>query len=121
MTDYPTPWVFVIMVLASARLVHLLLWDSLIGTHPDANTELADRIQRFGWNPDRSPRSWWRAKLATLVTCPWCSGFWISLATVCVASSMWPWSLGHVGWITVGAVWAAQCVASALDYRFLVD
>jgi hypothetical protein len=34
---------------------------------------------------------------------------------------MWPWSLGHVGWITVGAVWAAQCVASALDYRFLVD
>lgn len=121
MSEYPAPWVFVVMVLAATRLVHLLLWDQLIGTHPDTDTALSDWIQRWAWHPDGKPRSWWRNKLGVLVTCPMCSGFWLSLATVCVGSWLAPWSLGHVGWVTVGAVWCVQCVLSVLDYRYVVD
>lgn len=121
MTDYPAPWVFALICLCSVRCVHLILWDSIIGTHNDADTALADRLQAWAYTREREPRGWWRAKVRDLLNCPMCTGFWCSLVTVCVASWSAPWTLGNVGWVVVGAVWCVQCVLSILDYRFIVE
>lgn len=121
MTDYPSPWVFLILCLASARAVHLVLWDSIIGTHPDSQTKLAERIQVWAWDPAKQARTRWRGFWGKLGTCWYCLSGWVTLAATCVAGACWPWQLAGVGLLTWGAAWSVACVLLALDFRYLVD
>lgn len=121
MSDYPAPWVFLIVALASVRAVHLILWDSIIGTHPDSQTKLAGRIQVWAWDPARQPRSRVRGFIGSLFTCWFCLSGWVTLAATCVYGWCWPWHLASAGVLTWGALWSVACVLLALDFRYLVD
>lgn len=62
------PFLFVLMALFAYRVYRLVGLDTI--TQP-----LRDR-----WEPD--------GKLGDFVTCPWCAGFWISVATVSIVAQV---------------------------------
>jgi hypothetical protein len=66
MTD---PVLLVIYALAVARVTGLVVSDSITEGARDA---------LLGWLDDR-PKTMGSA-IATLITCPWCAGMWVSLA-----------------------------------------
>lgn len=90
----PTWLVAVVLVLAAFRITRLVTADVLLDA---PRTWLAVHLPR---------------KLAELVTCAYCAGFWISgLVVAC-----W-WFGGRVGWVVlvVFAVAGAQALLSAAD------
>lgn len=91
-----TPFALVLIALASARLTRLVTTDTILDPPRD-------------WLLLRLPT---RSKIATLIECNYCTGFWVTLATVLI------WH----GWGTVGRwvvwVWAAaavQMIVNAID------
>lgn len=74
MTDWiPQPWEFALLAAAIFRLWHLIAEDTIL-----------DRPRAWllgvpGWQPvgGETPPAGYREHLATFLTCPWCSGFWI--------------------------------------------
>jgi len=88
----PTPWAALLLVAASYRLWRLLAEDTIL-----------DRPRRW---LVRLPRDWeegmqlpiaYRMRLAEFINCPWCSGFWISIA-------VWLLWQAEEHWVTVLAV-----------------
>lgn len=86
----PEPWEFVLLALGSYRLFRLLGWD----TFPVIR-KLRDRVTGAEWHPnlegDEHKRmseatqqagrwSFKRPKLAELIDCPFCLGFYLSIA-----------------------------------------
>jgi hypothetical protein len=62
------PLQFILMVLAAYRVWHLGALDTILD----------------------APRTWLEehsVKLSDFITCPWCAGFWISIATVLVVDA----------------------------------
>lgn len=121
MDSFPDPWVFVVMVLATVRLVHFILWDSLAGLSTDSNTRISRRLDAWAFDADGHDRAWLRGKIGTGLTCMHCVGGWIALAVVCVVAWSPPWQLGVEGAVTWLAVWGAQAFVSYADWRFVVD
>lgn len=79
----PAWWQFTLLSLAAYRLWRLLAEDTILD---------GPRLRVYravGWNPesDDEPPPTYRAKLAIFISCPWCAGFWISLA----AWGAWSW------------------------------
>ncbi len=73
----PPAVALIVYALAVARLTGLIVADSITEPARDA---------LIGWLDDR-PKTLGSA-LATLITCPWCAGMWVSL----IASPMvWLW------------------------------
>lgn len=66
-----TPWVF-IWTLAAARLTRLWTRDSL---------PPLPAFRQYAYT------RWSKSALIELVDCPWCAGFWITLALAAVAST----------------------------------
>lgn len=58
-----------------------------------------------------------RTKLATLLGCPYCAGFWLALGMLCTWTATWPWQLGWRGWITALGVAGVQSFLTAIDGR----
>jgi hypothetical protein len=70
----PSPWEFAILALGAFRLTRLLGWD----TFPPIVRLRARLLRERG---DVGGVVWWeRELLADLVNCPFCLGFWVSLA-----------------------------------------
>lgn len=90
----PDWWVLVLLALAAYRLTRLAGWDTITAgvrgrlTLPDAvydhwHEPITSEIEA-GRDPfaeddfgDPAPFPHWRWKLAELVRCPWCAGWWI--------------------------------------------
>jgi hypothetical protein len=71
----PSPWIALILVAASYRIWRLLADDIIL----DRPRNWVVRLPR-GWEEgDPIPASY-RIELANFITCPWCFGFWITLA-----------------------------------------
>lgn len=97
----PGPWEFVLLTLAVFRLWRLVAEDSVL-----------DRPRAWllgvpGWLPvgGETPPAGYREKLALWLTCPWCAGFWLSVAAWAgwVAEPRWTLILA-VPWALSGAV-----------------
>lgn len=121
MTELPDPWVFAVLAVAAARLVHFVLWDSLAGLSLDSGTKIAQRLDVWAFDQDGNDRGAVRGKIGTGLVCPYCVGGWLSLAVVSFYTWAPPWEIGRAGALTWVAVWAVQCVLSAADHKYLVE
>lgn len=105
------PWVFVVLVLAVARVTRFVVFDSLMGSHLTSGTKWSQRLDLWAFKEDGTDNGWWRGKVGTLLVCPWCSSFWITLVCVCGFRHVWPWELHVDG---CGVVLAVAMVASLI-------
>jgi hypothetical protein len=120
----PSPWLFALVALAVYRVVRLIGWDDLTtgwrawygGMSDDEYrrwNHFLNQITEKGrdpWQenfesasgtihgPPFSPATWYLAKL---VRCPWCIGFWVSLAAAAV---WWLIAGGTIAWIPLVAL-----------------
>lgn len=80
----PSPWVGVVLALAAFRLTRLVGWDELPPVVAARKWVLGESVRAFSrpaHQPDEYVYAYRRPLLAALVHCPFCLGFWISLAT----------------------------------------
>lgn len=84
----PDAWAFVLLALAAYRLYRLGAKDTITeplraaATYPDDQAvalgdDPADRLEVVGRDA-KQPKAW-RVYLATLIRCPWCAGFYVSV------------------------------------------
>jgi hypothetical protein len=120
----PRPWLFILVALATYRVVRLVGWDDLTtgwrawyGGMSDAEyrqwnpvlNEIVEKDldpwqQEFSGKtltfkgPPFTPTQWYLAKM---VRCPWCLGFWASLLA---AIAWWIIAGGTIAWIPLVAL-----------------
>lgn len=103
------PLAFLILVLASYRITRFLVHDSLMGFGPDSGSQVSMWVDRFAYEGDDGlDRSFLRGKIGDLLTCTWCTGFWVSLAVVAVWTQVVPWDMSLQEWVQVFAVAGGQ-------------
>lgn len=85
---FPAWLILLIYALAVARVTGLVVADSITEPARDA---------LIGWLDDR-PKTL-GAAIATLITCPWCAGMWVSLVAAPLV-----WFLGESPWLLVPAL-----------------
>lgn len=75
----PTPWQYVLLLLASYRIWRLIAWDTITASL---------RWRLVGYSDEAEPIADYtkRPALAYWVHCPWCMGFWTCLL---VALAWW--------------------------------
>jgi hypothetical protein len=105
----PGPWEFALLAAAAWRVYRLLAEDTIL-----------DRPRAFilgvpGWKPiaHEPPPDGYREHLATFLTCPFCAGFWVSLAAWGLWSWQPHWTLAACAPFAVNA--AVALVATRLD------
>jgi hypothetical protein len=109
----PSWWEFVLLGLAAFRVYRLIARDTVTEpireaiSYPDAAAvsldDSADRIEVVGEGFPSLPKSW-RVYLSTLLRCPWCMGFYVSVAwwifwLVAPHAALWlatPWAIAAV-------------------------
>lgn len=91
----PAPWQFVLLALAAYRLTRLIGWDvitrpireTVVGRYEEGSGKKARDTER-----GRKLRSY-RRKLDEFIHCPFCLGFWVSVALWLVWSWQPHWTL----------------------------
>lgn len=91
----PAPWQFALLALAAYRLTRLVGWDvitrpareALIGRYEEGSGKKARDTER-----GKKLRGY-RRKLDEFVHCPFCMGFWVSLALWLAWSASPHWTL----------------------------
>lgn len=111
-----TPFMFILVTLACFRVTRFLVHDSLMGSSLDSGSGWSQTLDRWAYTSRGEPKGFVRDKLAELLTCPYCLGFWISLAGTCIALRTFPWHLGIDGWFTAWAV----AGAAAMIYQAMI-
>lgn len=124
MTSLPVPgWLaLVLLSLAAFRVYRLVARDTITEpvreavTYPDdATVELGEKpsevtIHKGGvvvLGPDEQPKTW-RVYLSTLIRCPWCAGFYVSVAWW---AAWWAWPRPT---LFLAAPWAISAVVAML-------
>jgi hypothetical protein len=107
----PTWWGFLLMALAVFRIWKLLAEDVILD-RPRA------RLLRAGsWRPEHAtpaPR-YYRDRLATFLSCPWCVSFWVGL----IVYLLWNWWPEEV--LAVCTVFAISAVVGLLAHFSTVE
>lgn len=108
----PSPEIAVVLALATYRVTRLIVKDTI--TEPLRRQLIRLEIASAGepdWQgtPTREPRLWLLilGKLAYMLTCPFCCGFWISLGFVWLYA-YWPTQTDTAALVL--AIAAVQCV-----------
>lgn len=72
----PGWWEAALLALASHRIFRLIALDTIL------DRPRAWALNAGDWRPDSGddPPRRFRAGLATFISCPWCAGFWITVA-----------------------------------------
>ena len=71
----PGWWQFLLLALAAYRVWRLLAEDEIL------DGPRARLLGAAGWRPDHGdPPAGFRYGLSGFITCPWCLGFWITVA-----------------------------------------
>lgn len=99
----------ILCVLASARLTRLLVHDSITAVIRTRIAHWANTRKHgdhYSYVQSTRDPHW----LAELITCPWCTGFWV---TTVVAGSAALWHHHTWWWLTVGVFAAAHCASWA--------
>jgi len=101
--------IFLLVSLASYRITRFIVFDSLIGADLGSGSRFSIWLTQFAYNSDGTDRSWARGKIGDLLNCPWCTGFWVSVAVTAwwvflPAGALWflvPWAVaGTQGLLT---------------------
>lgn len=74
--DFPDWWQFVLLTLAAFRVYRLIAEDKILDRPRRWVLRLGSDWQKEG---DPVPDKY-RAKWGATITCPWCAGFWITVA-----------------------------------------
>jgi hypothetical protein len=90
----------VVLAFASYRVTRFLVIDSLI-------ENIRARFQTFLFNKDGKLKLIWH-KLLDLISCTWCTGFWVSLVLYSVFVWTSPHEFTRVDWISAFAVAGLQ-------------
>jgi hypothetical protein len=110
-----SPFVFVVAVLASYRIIRLWLYDTIAAPlHRWVIARLiVDTSNKFRW---------W---LAELLNCQWCLGIWVGFAVAAIwftAADNWNGAGSAVGWLAVAlAIAAGQSFLHLLEDRLSDD
>ena len=67
----PTPWTFTLISLAAFRTFRLIGYDTILDHLRDRHLTRRHRIR---------PEDGYRRDLDIFLHCPWCLGFWVTLA-----------------------------------------
>jgi hypothetical protein len=99
----PEWWLVALATLATYRVVRLVITDKI--TEP-----IFDRI-RFGlerrWYAKHGPEgsdTHFNSKMAFLLSCPWCLGFWVSGVTTVVVSMAYGLDYPILTWLAMSTV-----------------
>jgi hypothetical protein len=99
----PEWWLVALATLATYRVVRLVITDKI--TEP-----IFDRI-RFGlerrWYAKHGPEgsdTHFNSKMAFLLSCPWCLGFWVSGVTTVVVSMSYGLDYPILTWLAMSTV-----------------
>ncbi len=103
------PWEFALVALAAYRITRFIVVDSLLGRTASEDeprgSGLRLRLDQFAYDDEGEDRSWLRGKVGDLLTCSWCLGFWVSVATL----AAWTADVEWLRWAVTGfAVAGAQ-------------
>lgn len=105
----------VVLAAASYRITRFFVWDSLMGANPESGTAFSQWVDEFAYTEDGSDRSWLRGKIGDLLVCPWCMGWWVSVAVY----GVWAWATdqwtGYPIAVHVLSVFAIAGVQGFLD------
>lgn len=102
-----------IVILCAYRVTRLIVSDTWIG-HPATKdsepTDLRLVLDRWAYDEQGDDRSWLRGKVGDGLTCVFCVGVWVSVAT------LWAWVSGPdwLRWcVLAGAVAGGQAFVSS--------
>jgi len=113
------PWEFVLVSLTAYRLTRFFVFDSLLGANLESRSKFSRRLDTWAWTAEGNDKGWVRGKVAGLLVCPFCLGFWISLAVV--AAFSWAADIAFAGWVQLGvlvfAVAGLQSLLSQIERR----
>lgn len=97
------PVALLVVALAAFRLTRFFVYDSLVGSNLESGSRWGETLDRWAYTRDGKDRGWLRGKVADLLTCPWCLGFWLSLGCVAVWAEFPGWRWVLVPWAVAGA------------------
>ncbi len=86
-----------VMGLAAYRITRFIVFDSLIGADLGSGSRFSVWLTQFAYNSDGTDRSWLRGKIGDLLNCPWCTGFWVSVAV----TAWWAFLPPEYRWLLV--------------------
>ncbi len=96
------------VVLAAFRITRFFIYDSMVGANIESGSKFSQWLDGWAYTADgERDRTWFRGKVAGLLVCPWCLGFWISLGTVAWWAE-WP----EARWVLVP--WAVSAVVGMM-------
>lgn len=87
--NVPDWWAFLLLALAAYRVWRLLAEDAILDRPRRKLTRLGSAWQKEG---DPVPEGY-RAEWAKFLLCPWCLGFWVSLAWWAAWQASEKWAL----------------------------
>jgi hypothetical protein len=107
------PLLVLVAILAAYRLTRLVVKDEVFGEHPSLDgttrgTFIRKAVDHALYTDTNEDRNAFAGYLGKWYTCSWCTGWWASLAVVCLLWQRHPLELGVVGWGLVFAVAGGQ-------------
>lgn len=104
----PEPWEALVLALAIYRATRIIGWDSITNWPRMRLTHLPEREGEVYVGPGHDKP---RYKLHEFVKCPFCTGWWLSIATM-IAYWAWPDAT-----LAVAAVFALSAAAGLIAKR----
>lgn len=110
-----SPWWFILVALGCFRATRFFVYDGLCGANRESGSRFADALDRWAFIQEGphegEDRTWFRGKVAYLLACHWCLGFWI-----CVAAAA-AWAPDGEWWLWCWPLAGAQGLASSWERR----
>lgn len=94
------PGLFVLMTLAAYRLWRIPGNDDWPPSRALREWLAVKANGELGAAPTWTARWWWQ-ETETMVTCPWCLGFWISGVVVCIVAQIYSLPIPVLWWLAV--------------------
>lgn len=96
-------WLVALASLAAYRVTRLVTLDKIA-------EPVAERIRWFferRWeakHPEAVPNDEWNSKLAFLLSCPWCLGFWVSGVVTVILSVAYGLDYPVITWLAMSTI-----------------
>lgn len=99
----PEWWLVALASLAAYRVTRLVTLDKIA-------EPVTERIRWFferRWeakHPEAAPNDEWNSKLAFLLSCPWCLGFWVSGVVTVILSVAYGLDYPVITWLAMSTI-----------------
>lgn len=98
-----------ILAMVSFRVTRFFLFDSMFEATRIRIYNALLKVDEDGYTPT------WRYKIYELLSCTWCFGFWVSLATYWVYLWVAPWNWTRGDWLLALAITGIAGFLHALE------